>query len=722
MLFTGQRGKIVMSRRLFTLLFMLYGGQIYGQSTVTITTVACPGGVQGSAYVGCTIAVTGGIPPYTFSVSTAVKYSSLPEGLSLNSSTGVISSPQIGGQGTYIPEIVVTDSVGAMATKTISFAIAGNNAYLPSIFPSNSIFHHRVDAATTGLPVDTSPAAPIYSGYLSATIKPYFGGNASSNYPNGIPAFEVPCNQSNVSVTTTMYQTYFSSGPFPANAPVEGTSQSTAGDRHVLIYQQGGCGNSPALWEMWQGIYEGGPWTDSSNALWSNANSNALTPQGMGTSDAAGLPVAPLLLNADEVIGTGTPTSPNGTVQHPTRFTLNHILNNWVWPATQTAGVGNCGSGVYGMLISQSSPPASCTFGGPPGEIYRLKSSVSNPSCASTSPQSSIIITAFRNYGIIVADNGKTGAIIGTPDARWNDSDLSCLSQLTLAAFEPVNVSSLMINPDSGETPGASISNGTTTMLIASATTLTFGQSVTFTATVSSVTSGTGTPTGMVTFQDGTQVLAQTSINGSTAVFSTSALILGSHSITAGYSPNSSYAASTSSPVSVTVTASFVGQPSVCPCTVWNNTTTPTVADSGQGLPVELGVQFTSSEGGMITGIRFYKSANNTGTHIGNLWDSSGNNLATATFSSETASGWQQVIFTTPVSINANTIYVASYHTTVGHYSADQNFFTTTGVNNAPLEALPGNNGVYVYGPGGVFPSNSYNSTNYWVDAVFQLP
>jgi len=96
--------------------------------------------------------------------------------------------------------------------------------------------------------------------------------------------------------------------------------------------------------------------------------------------------------------------------------------------------------------------------------------------------------------------------------------------------------------------------------------------------------------------------------------------------------------------------------------------------------------------------------------------------LATGTFIGETASGWQQVTFATPVAITANTTYVASYHTTVGHYSADQNFFTTTGVNNAPLEALPGNNGVYVYGPGGVFPSNSYNSTNYWVDVVLQLP
>ena len=116
--------------------------------------------------------------PYTFSVDATGTYAPLPEGLALNSSTGVISSSQIGGQGTYVAGLIVTDDVGDVAENAISFAIAGSNAYLSSIFPSSSIFHHRVDAATTGLPVDTSPAAPIYSGYLSSTIKPFFGGAA----------------------------------------------------------------------------------------------------------------------------------------------------------------------------------------------------------------------------------------------------------------------------------------------------------------------------------------------------------------------------------------------------------------------------------------------------------------------------------------------------------------------------------------------------------------
>jgi Bacterial Ig-like domain (group 3) len=423
---------------------------------LTIDTTSCPGGTQGAAYAGCTIVASGGVPPYTYSIGTSASYPPLPEGMSLDESTGSISSSLIGGQGAYTPEFIVKDSTSTQATANISFAINGSNAFLPNIFPSTSIFHHRVDAATTGLPVDTSPAAPIYNGYLSSTVKPFFGNNSNAPFPNGIPAIEVPYNQPDVSVTTTVYQSYFTSGPIPAYAPVEGTSNST-GDRHVLVYLEAGDGNNPALYEMWQGIYEGGPWTDSSNALWPDAASNALTPQGDGTSDAAGLPVAPLLANADEVIGNGTPSAPKGAIQHPIRFTLNHMLNYWVWPATQTAGVGSCTASGGGSIpteseISQSSPPASCTMTGPAGEIYRLKASVATPACASSSPQAAIIITAFRDYGIILADNGDSGGLIGTPDARWNDTNLSCITSLILSDFEPVNVSSLIVSNDSGAT------------------------------------------------------------------------------------------------------------------------------------------------------------------------------------------------------------------------------------------------------------------------------
>jgi Domain of unknown function (DUF4082)/Putative Ig domain/Bacterial Ig domain len=163
--------------------------------------------------------------------------------------------------------------------------------------------------------------------------------------------------------------------------------------------------------------------------------------------------------------------------------------------------------------------------------------------------------------------------------------------------------------------------------------------------------------------------------------------------------------------------------PPPCPCTIWSSTATATNADAGPNSPLELGVQFRADSNGYINGIRFYKSVANTGVHVGNLWSSSGALLASATFAGETASGWQQVNFSNPVAITANTVYVASYHANVGHFSEDLNYFAASGVDNSPLHALAniggGVNGVYAFGSTSVFPANGYNASNFWVDVVF---
>ena len=159
-----------------------------------------------------------------------------------------------------------------------------------------------------------------------------------------------------------------------------------------------------------------------------------------------------------------------------------------------------------------------------------------------------------------------------------------------------------------------------------------------------------------------------------------------------------------------------------CPCSTWNETVTPAITAKPDRNAVELGVKFKSDVNGYITGIRFYKGSGNTGTHVGNLWTSSGQRLATATFTNETATGWQQVNFAQPVPITANTVYVASYHTSVGYYAINEGFFANASIDNPPLRFLrdgeSGGNGVYKYGTSG-FPNQTYRSSNYWVDVVF---
>ncbi|GAA3602665.1 hypothetical protein GCM10022236_00560 [Microlunatus ginsengisoli] len=206
-------------------------------------------------------------------------------------------------------------------------------------------------------------------------------------------------------------------------------------------------------------------------------------------------------------------------------------------------------------------------------------------------------------------------------------------------------------------------------------------------------------------------------------------------STTVTFTPTSALAASTTYSVSVSgakdvagnlmspVSWSFTtGAATPASVSIWPSTATPgTLADSDTAA-TEVGVKFRSSQAGKITAIRFYKGPGNTGTHVGTLWSRTGTNLGRVTFTGETASGWQQMALSTPVSITANTTYVVSYRAPNGHYSVNENYFGTA-TTNGPLTALAngtdGVNGVYRYTSTSTFPSSGYLSSNYWVDVVF---
>jgi hypothetical protein len=126
---------------------------------------------------------------------------------------------------------------------------------------------------------------------------------------------------------------------------------------------------------------------------------------------------------------------------------------------------------------------------------------------------------------------------------------------------------------------------------------------------------------------------------------------------------------------------------------------TPAIVTVNDPNSVELGVKFQASTTGVITAIRFYKDPQNIGTHVADLWSSTGTLLATATFTNETASGWEQANLSQPVLISAGTTYVVSYHTS-GNYSATTNYFTTAhtaGSLTAQANGTSGGDGVYDY-------------------------
>ncbi len=199
--------------------------------------------------------------------------------------------------------------------------------------------------------------------------------------------------------------------------------------------------------------------------------------------------------------------------------------------------------------------------------------------------------------------------------------------------------------------------------------------------------------------------------------YSWSASGLGTQLIEARATDDSVNLQSNPARVSVNVTASSGGS-------LFSASNTPAQTNLNDGSPIEAGVKFTSSSAGQITALKFYRSAGDTGSDLLDLWSATGTKLASATFTNTSASGWQTVTLATPVSIAANTTYIASYHTN-GAYVGTDNFFTDaflSGGLTAPSSASSGGNGVYSYGgtsTAGVFPTNTFSAANYYADVVF---
>jgi len=156
---------------------------------------------------------------------------------------------------------------------------------------------------------------------------------------------------------------------------------------------------------------------------------------------------------------------------------------------------------------------------------------------------------------------------------------------------------------------------------------------------------------------------------------------------------------------------------------LWPALPTP-VPSTNDDASVTLGVKFKSAVGGFVKGVRFFSPddiAEAPGSYTGQLWTASGTLLASGTFTGVTNSNWQELVFTTPILISANTTYIASYHTMGNTYVGTAAGFTSNSTNGSltiPDNLSSGGNGVYAYGAAASFPSNSVGA-NYWVDVIY---
>lgn len=263
------------------------------------------------------------------------------------------------------------------------------------VFPADNAWNEDVSA----LPVSADSAAYIQSIGLTTHLHPDFGENQTY----GIPYNVVPGTQSKVPITFTAYGDESDPGPYPipANAKVESGS-----DAHVLVLDSGAC----KLYELYGASKDasGTGWSAQSGAIW-DLKTGALRPQGWTSADAAGLPILPGLVRADEVVA--------GVITHAIRFTASRTQDGYILPATHEAGSAN-----------PSYPPM--------GLRVRLKASYD---ISSLTGQAKVIATAMKKYGMILADNGSNWYFSGATDPRWNDDDLNQLKTIPGSAFEAVD-------------------------------------------------------------------------------------------------------------------------------------------------------------------------------------------------------------------------------------------------------------------------------------------
>lgn len=310
--------------------------------------------------------------------------------------------------------VIVIAVILAVVTGMSLAAPAGESALPCAVFPADNIWN---------VPVNTLPLDPRSADYIArigatAHVHPDFG-TMWAGAPNGIPYVVVPGNQPQVPIEFR-WPDESDPGPYPipTDAPIEGGPNGT-GDRHVLALDGEHC----MLYEMYRSFpTPDGSWHADSGAKY-NLFSHVLRPAGWTSADAAGLPILPGLVRYDETM--------SGEIRHAIRFTAPSTQRAYVWPARH-----------YASSITDPTYP-------PMGQRFRLRADYP---LAGFPFEAQVILQAMKTYGIILADNGSAWYISGAPDPRWSDDNLATLSAVHGSDFEAVDVSSLMIDPDSGQT------------------------------------------------------------------------------------------------------------------------------------------------------------------------------------------------------------------------------------------------------------------------------
>jgi hypothetical protein len=283
------------------------------------------------------------------------------------------------------------------------------------VFPKDHIWNTAVDKLPR---LSNSAAYTQAMGDWTRPLRAGMGSTAVGGY-DGIPYTVVTNAQYKVPIRFTDYGKESDSGPYPIpwNAVVENI-ESNYSDRHVLVVNKDTC----MLYELYNAYRQtDGSWKASSGAVY-DLKGYALRPKNWTSADASGMAMLPGLVRYDEVKA--------GSINHALRFAAPKTRREYVWPARHMAS----------WNTDKNVPPM--------GQRFRLKSSYD---ISKFSPGMQVILRALKKYGMVLADNAGDWVLFGTPDDRWNPTQLKELQRLKPYDFEAVDVSSLQVSSDSGK-------------------------------------------------------------------------------------------------------------------------------------------------------------------------------------------------------------------------------------------------------------------------------
>ncbi len=513
----------------------------------------------------------GGVGTLAYSVAPA-----LPAGLTLSSSTGTISGTATVASGASTYTVTVTDSNNATAANTFSLTVNGAVVATQAIAAKTVTINTAVSSFT---PVTGSGGTTPLTYGISPTLPAGLSFNTSTGAITGTPTaisaaatYTVTVSDANTASASNTFSLAVSNAVSATQAiAAKGLTINTAVTSFTPVTGAGGTspltyGIAPALpaglsFNTSTGAITGTPTATSGATTYTvtvtDANSAAATNTfslSVNSSVTATQAVASKILTANQAISFTPVTGSGGTA--PRTFSVAPTLPAGLSLDTSTGAItgtptATSGATTYTVTVTDAnSATASNTF----------SLTVNGAVVATTNvPSSALPINQAVTPFTPVAGSGGTGTLtFGVSPAlptglSFNTTNGLVSGTPTVASATTTYTVTVSDTNAASASATFSLSVGqlsTNVALTSSQNPSQFGQSVTFTATV---TSAGGTPTGTLTFNDNGTSIGTATLAAGVATLTTTTLTVGSHTITASYAGTALYSPSTSAGLAQTV-------------------------------------------------------------------------------------------------------------------------------------------------------------------------